>query len=66
MNGLLALQITCVKCGHHFCYRCGEELDGANPYKHFSALNTPCYGKLFEYVSVDDEWQPVEAFDDVH
>jgi E3 ubiquitin-protein ligase RNF14 len=29
-------QITCGKCRNHFCYRCGDKIDGQNPYSHFS------------------------------
>lgn len=55
--------MTCSKCRQHFCYRCGEKLYG-NPYEHFSTRNLPCYNKLFDFNSVDDDdW--VHALDDL-
>jgi E3 ubiquitin-protein ligase RNF14 len=56
--------MTCGKCKHHFCYRCGEKLDPTDPYKHFSTPGLRCYSKLFDFQSgQDDEWQPIEGFD---
>ncbi|KAF9036464.1 hypothetical protein BDZ89DRAFT_1100630 [Hymenopellis radicata] len=46
--------MTCSKCKQHFCYRCGEKLYG-NPYEHFSTRNLPCYNKLFDFNSMDDD-----------
>ncbi|KAG8220091.1 hypothetical protein J3R82DRAFT_1110 [Butyriboletus roseoflavus] len=58
------LQMTCAKCGAHFCYRCGTKIPGANPYQHFSTPHTSCFSKLFDFVpSAADEWQPVEGFE---
>ncbi|KAI0762769.1 RWD-domain-containing protein [Fomes fomentarius] len=54
--------MTC-KCGQHYCYRCGTKLEPGNPYKHFSTPGLRCFSKLFDFVSGDDEWQPVEGFD---
>ena len=56
-------QMTCAKCKQHFCYRCGAKLNASNPYEHFSTPGRRCYSKLFDYQSVDDEWQPMEGFD---
>ncbi|THV05971.1 hypothetical protein K435DRAFT_744156 [Dendrothele bispora CBS 962.96] len=49
------------KCGIHFCYRCGQRLQAANPYKHFSTEGLPCYGKLFDSESVRDgeDWEAI-------
>ncbi|KAI0639186.1 RWD-domain-containing protein [Trametes polyzona] len=55
--------MTCIRCSTHYCYRCGEKLDGRNPYKHFSTPGLRCFSKLFDVESIDDEWQPVEGFD---
>ncbi|ETW87498.1 hypothetical protein HETIRDRAFT_378542 [Heterobasidion irregulare TC 32-1] len=55
--------MTCAKCKQHFCYRCGAKLNANNPYEHFSTPGRRCYSKLFDYQSVDDEWQPMEGFD---
>ncbi|OBZ78844.1 E3 ubiquitin-protein ligase itt1 [Grifola frondosa] len=55
--------MTCARCGNHFCYRCGEKLNAKNPYEHFSRKGHPCFSKLFDFESIDDEWQPVEGFD---
>ncbi|EGO02005.1 hypothetical protein SERLA73DRAFT_86116 [Serpula lacrymans var. lacrymans S7.3] len=55
--------MTCAKCKQHFCYRCGDKLLASNPYLHFSTPGQPCFSKLFDFTSVDDEWQPVEGFD---
>ncbi|ESK85858.1 e3 ubiquitin-protein ligase rnf14 [Moniliophthora roreri MCA 2997] len=49
--------MTCVKCKAHFCYRCGEKLNAANPYKHFSTQGQRCYNQLFDFQSGgDDDW----------
>ena len=56
-------QMTCGKCSQHFCYRCGGKLVGSDPYEHFSRKGHPCYQKLFDLESVQDDWQPVEGFD---
>lgn len=56
------LQMTCVKCNQHYCYRCGAKLDRGQPYKHFSTPGLRCFSKLFDVESVDNEWQPVEGF----
>lgn len=55
--------MTCAKCKQHFCYRCGEKLLPSNPYVHFSTPGLRCYSKLFDFQSIDDEWQPVEGFE---
>ncbi|RPD63166.1 RWD-domain-containing protein [Lentinus tigrinus ALCF2SS1-6] len=55
--------MTCIKCGQHYCYRCGERLDRWHPYKHFSTPGLRCFSKLFDFESIDNEWQPVEGFD---
>ncbi|KAL1952187.1 hypothetical protein VTO73DRAFT_1336 [Trametes versicolor] len=55
--------MTCVKCGSHYCYRCGARLDPKQPYKHFSTPGLRCFSKLFDVESIDDEWQPVEGFE---
>jgi len=55
--------MTCAKCKQHFCYRCGDKLQANNPYVHFSTPGHRCYSKLFDFQSIDDEWQPVEGFE---
>ncbi|KZT74831.1 hypothetical protein DAEQUDRAFT_700902 [Daedalea quercina L-15889] len=55
--------MTCTKCKTHFCYRCGDKLQANDPYVHFSTPGHRCYSKLFDFQSIDDEWQPVEGFD---
>ncbi|SJL05930.1 uncharacterized protein ARMOST_09266 [Armillaria ostoyae] len=47
--------MTCAKCRMHFCYRCGEKLNGSNPYVHFSTPGARCYNKLFDFNGKDDE-----------
>ncbi|KAF8203302.1 hypothetical protein BJ912DRAFT_943537 [Pholiota molesta] len=47
--------MTCTRCMHHFCYRCGAQLDAKNPYAHFSIKGTYCFEKLF---AADDIWEP--------
>ncbi|KAI0735402.1 RWD-domain-containing protein [Earliella scabrosa] len=54
--------MTCIKCGVHYCYRCGAKLDPQNPYRHFSTPGLRCFSKLFDFVAPDDGWQPVEGF----
>ncbi|KAK7025550.1 hypothetical protein VNI00_015903 [Paramarasmius palmivorus] len=51
--------MTCVKCKVHFCYKCGEKLNPANPYKHFSTQGQKCYNKLFDFNSQGDmdDWE---------
>lgn len=60
-HGLITLtpQMTCGKCKQHFCYRCGDKLDPSNPYVHFSTPGHRCYSKLFDFQSVDEEWEPM-------
>lgn len=61
---LITFQMTCAKCGAHFCYRCGAKLPAANPYQHFSTPHTPCFSRLFDFVpTTEDEWQPAEGFE---
>ncbi|KAI0824126.1 RWD-domain-containing protein [Trametes gibbosa] len=55
--------MRCIKCGQHYCYRCGAKLDGRHPYGHFSTPGLRCFSKLFDVESIDDEWQPVEGFE---
>ncbi|KAK7694417.1 hypothetical protein QCA50_001603 [Cerrena zonata] len=55
--------MKCFKCGNHFCYRCGGKLKPQDPYSHFNQPGTACYSKLFDLETVDNEWQPIEAFD---
>ncbi|EKM60880.1 uncharacterized protein PHACADRAFT_247093 [Phanerochaete carnosa HHB-10118-sp] len=55
--------MTCARCGQHFCYRCGDKLAQSNPYQHFSMPGHPCFSKLFDYQSIENEWQPVQGFD---
>lgn len=56
--------MTCARCGQHFCYRCGDKIPASDPYLHFSTPGRPCFSKLFDYQSLDEnEWQPVEGFD---
>lgn len=40
--------MTCMRCGTHFCYRCGSKILGGNPYEHYSRAGTSCYYKLFD------------------
>lgn len=35
------------RCGHHYCYLCGETLSKLNPYTHYSDKGLSCYGQLF-------------------
>lgn len=56
-------QMTCGKCSQHFCYLCGGKLAGSDPYQHFSRKGHPCYQRLFDFESIQDDWQPVEGFD---
>ncbi|KAL4251054.1 hypothetical protein ABKN59_006187 [Abortiporus biennis] len=49
--------MTCSKCGQHFCYRCGDRLNAASPYKHFSTPGRSCFNKLFDQESL--EWEPM-------
>ncbi|KAI0768503.1 RWD-domain-containing protein [Trametes elegans] len=55
--------MTCIKCGVHYCYRCGTRLDARSPYRHFSRQGERCFMKLFDEADIDNEWQPVEGFD---
>lgn len=35
--------MRCTTCDTHFCYRCGREIPGSNPYSHFSASGCPTF-----------------------
>ncbi|KAK4335969.1 Translation termination inhibitor protein ITT1 [Rhodotorula toruloides] len=41
--------MSCGRCGAHFCFRCGASISPSDPYKHFSAPHSTCYGKLFDF-----------------
>ncbi|KAH8120636.1 hypothetical protein DFH11DRAFT_1499658 [Phellopilus nigrolimitatus] len=57
--------MMCAKCQQHFCYKCGAKLRALDPYAHFSAKGSGCYGQLFDLHRdpEEDEWQPIEGFD---
>ncbi|EPQ60930.1 hypothetical protein GLOTRDRAFT_53527 [Gloeophyllum trabeum ATCC 11539] len=59
--------MTCARCKTHFCYRCGTKLNASHPYAHFSTPGLLCYSKLFDHESIadQDEWQPIEGFEDL-
>ncbi|KAE8255216.1 hypothetical protein A4X13_0g3113 [Tilletia indica] len=40
--------LTCVRCGMHFCFLCGQRLNPAKPYAHFNTVSSKCYQRLFE------------------
>ena len=35
------------RCGHHYCWLCGESLSKLNPYAHYGDKGIKCYGQLF-------------------
>ncbi|KAF8308213.1 hypothetical protein DL93DRAFT_2064234 [Clavulina sp. PMI_390] len=43
--------MICPQCGAHFCFRCGEKVPAADPYRHWrepgASRNGDCYQKLF-------------------
>ncbi|BGP10465.1 hypothetical protein NBRC10512v2_006396 [Rhodotorula toruloides] len=41
--------MACGRCSAHFCFRCGASISPSDPYKHFSAEHSTCYGKLFDF-----------------
>ncbi|BGP26799.1 hypothetical protein JCM10295v2_005759 [Rhodotorula toruloides] len=41
--------MACERCSSHFCFRCGSSISPSDPYKHFSAPHSTCYGKLFDF-----------------
>lgn len=48
----------------HFCYRCGAKLEPSNPYRHFNTPDHPCYSKLFDQPTQDeDRWIAWEDLD---
>ncbi|KAH9947647.1 hypothetical protein B0H21DRAFT_708269 [Amylocystis lapponica] len=51
--------MTCKRCGENFCYRCGDRLRPGHAFDHFSTPGERCYSKLYDFQTVDDEWQPV-------
>lgn len=63
----LKKKMCCVKCQQHFCYRCGTKLSALDPYAHFSADGTGCYGKLFDIDQnlEEDGWQAIEWIDEL-
>ncbi|VDO46525.1 unnamed protein product, partial [Onchocerca flexuosa] len=46
-------KITCIKCGHCFCWLCGIVLNKNDPYSHFNTRGS-CYNRLFEGVDEED------------
>lgn len=54
-SNLAFRKMTCTRCRHHFCYRCGEKLDATDPYAHFSITGKSCYNKLFDWGESDEE-----------
>ncbi|XP_034194277.1 E3 ubiquitin-protein ligase RNF14-like isoform X1 [Osmia lignaria lignaria] len=43
-------KITCTYCNAHFCWLCGQHLNGKQPYFHFTTdFTSPCFHKLFDY-----------------
>ncbi len=55
-------QMTCWKCGIHFCYRCGEHLNPNNPYVHFNSAKSRCDGKLFDRTDGPMDFQALPFF----
>lgn len=51
--------MQCGRCSAHFCYRCGQSIKPADPYKHFNTPGQPCYAKLFEAMDFEDVVDPV-------
>lgn len=61
------MQMTCARCGQHFCYLCSQKLIAGDPYIHFSTRGQGCYNKLFDDKDIlDNEWQPIEGFEMLH
>lgn len=64
---LIGMQMTCARCGQHFCYLCSQKLIAGDPYIHFSTRGQGCYNKLFDDKDIlDNEWQPIEGFEMLH
>jgi hypothetical protein len=40
--------INCQRCKSHFCFLCGERIDGSSPISHFIVPNTSCFQKYFD------------------
>jgi E3 ubiquitin-protein ligase RNF14 len=55
--------MICFKCRTHFCYLCSSYLMESNPYQHFSDKHNPCYMRLWELESGDDENVQVVAWE---
>lgn len=55
--------MICFKCRTHFCYLCSSYLSESNPYQHFNDKHNPCYMRLWELESGDDENAQVVAWD---
>lgn len=52
-------KMTCFKCRTYFCWLCLRRLDPAQPYAHFSNMQSDCFNRLFEGVYNDDpnDWE---------
>ena len=48
-------KMTCSRCGDHFCWLCGKQLEHANPYRHFHSGVSQCGGRLFDGMDLDEE-----------
>ena len=51
-------KMTCLRCGHHFCWLCQTELDKQNPYRHFHLGASACGGRLFDGMALDEDEVP--------
>ena len=47
-------KMVCTHCTAHFCWLCSAILSRHNPYSHFQYGSSPCAGKLFDGVVMDD------------
>lgn len=51
-------KMTCTGCMQYFCWICMGSLSRANPYRHFTDSDSPCFNRLFHAVDVNgDIWE---------
>lgn len=59
-------KMTCTGCMQYFCWICMGSLSRANPYRHFTDSESPCFNRLFHAVDINgDMWEDeIEEDDD--
>ncbi|EJT97950.1 hypothetical protein DACRYDRAFT_91365 [Dacryopinax primogenitus] len=51
--------MTCVKCGCHYCFSCGNKVNAKDPYAHFNGGRSKCMLFDAKELREDVPWDPV-------